>query len=102
MKNEGSDDLIYFAIVDVINLHSQLVIIGESEQNFAEKAFQTITNPQTGILNLGQRVSRKKTMVPPLDALIKSGWRPKGSLNNGSPLVAGIRSADIPSERPAA
>mmetsp|Transcript_4156 Transcript_4156/g.6136 ORF Transcript_4156/g.6136 Transcript_4156/m.6136 type:complete len:361 (+) Transcript_4156:75-1157(+) len=86
MKATTNADLVYFAIVDVVNLSSKLLICGEEERDYAEKAFE-ITPGNGSVVHLGKRVSRKKTMIPPLDSLIKSGWR--------SPATSRVQSAQV-------
>ncbi len=72
MKAEEGDTLVYFAIIDITNMRSQLLIVGDAEQEVAERAFDAKMDEKTRIIDLGNRVSRKKTMIPPLDALLKS------------------------------
>ena len=53
---------IYFVIVDVLNEHSDLLILGESELQLAQKAFGG--NVQNSLMDIGNRISRKKQIAP--------------------------------------
>eukprot|EP00467_Chlorarachnion_reptans_P013355 CAMPEP_0114510532 /NCGR_PEP_ID=MMETSP0109-20121206/13850_1 /TAXON_ID=29199 /ORGANISM="Chlorarachnion reptans, Strain CCCM449" /LENGTH=423 /DNA_ID=CAMNT_0001689871 /DNA_START=208 /DNA_END=1479 /DNA_ORIENTATION=+ len=75
MKTENQDTFVFFAIIDVAKLNSQLLICGEAEKELAEKAYDAKMDEKTSVIDLGDRVSRKKTMVPPLGSLIKSGFK---------------------------
>ena len=75
MKAEDQDTFVFFAIIDVGKLNSQLLICGLPEQELAEKAFDAKMDEKTSIMNIGNRVSRKKTMVPPLGATLKAGFK---------------------------
>mmetsp|Transcript_19080 Transcript_19080/g.34106 ORF Transcript_19080/g.34106 Transcript_19080/m.34106 type:complete len:475 (+) Transcript_19080:176-1600(+) len=75
MKAEDQDTFVFFAIIDVGKLNSQLLICGLPEQELAEKAFDAKMDAKTRIMNIGNRVSRKKTMVPPLGATLKAGFK---------------------------
>mmetsp|Transcript_4477 Transcript_4477/g.10555 ORF Transcript_4477/g.10555 Transcript_4477/m.10555 type:complete len:236 (-) Transcript_4477:372-1079(-) len=85
LKSEGMDDLVFFAMINIVDLKSQLLILGEAEQDLAEKAFSTEMESKTQLMDLGGRVSRKKTMVPPIDAILKSGWK--------MPKTGGVRNS---------
>ncbi len=63
-KRERKVDLIFFAIVDVLNRHSKMFLISEDEKKVAEKAFKR--NSEDNLLFLPNIISRKKQMVPPL------------------------------------
>jgi len=75
MKAEDQDTYVFFAVIDVAKLTSTLLIPGLPEKELAEKAFEVKMDEKTWTMNLGNRVSRKKTMVPPLDKLLKSGFQ---------------------------
>jgi len=53
---------VYFAVVDVLNEQSDLLILGEDEKNLAKKAFGG--KIQEKIMDIGNRISRKKQIAP--------------------------------------
>lgn len=63
-KVEGYD-LLFYAIVDVIKLRSTLIVGGPVEAELAEKIYGG--KVVDGKLDMGNRVSRKKEYVPPIE-----------------------------------
>lgn len=63
-KLKENDNLryVYFVIVDVLNERSDMLILGESEKELAEKAFGG--KVKENILDIGNRISRKKQIAP--------------------------------------
>ena len=57
-------------------MHTVLIVCGEAEKQFAEKAYGTaygFDKVVGGTLDLGGKVSRKKNFIPPLNDAIASG-----------------------------
>jgi len=75
VKAEKQDTYMFFAVIDVIKLKSQLIICGDAEQELAEKAFDCKMDEKTRVMDIGKRVSRKKTMVPPIGETLKGGFK---------------------------
>ncbi|CAF1513656.1 unnamed protein product, partial [Adineta steineri] len=57
---------ILFSIVDIINQKNLTIISGENEEKVAREAFQA--DVKDHIADFGSRVSRKKQIVPALEA----------------------------------
>ena len=57
---------ILFSIVDIIKGKNLTLIPGETEEKVVRKAFKT--DVKNHIADLGSRVSRKKQIIPPLEA----------------------------------
>eukprot|EP00465_Bigelowiella_longifila_P006276 CAMPEP_0185280442 /NCGR_PEP_ID=MMETSP1359-20130426/66107_1 /TAXON_ID=552665 /ORGANISM="Bigelowiella longifila, Strain CCMP242" /LENGTH=215 /DNA_ID=CAMNT_0027875689 /DNA_START=138 /DNA_END=785 /DNA_ORIENTATION=- len=84
LKRESGDDFVFFAMIDIVQLKSDLFIVGEPEKQLAEVAFKSTMDAKSRIMPLGDRVSRKKTMMPPINATLNAGWKLKLSMT-GSP-----------------
>jgi manganese-dependent inorganic pyrophosphatase len=69
LKKKERLDLVYALVIDILNLKNDMLIIGEEEQRVAEKVFGGKT--RENILSLGNRISRKKQIVPPLEKFLK-------------------------------
>jgi len=79
-KRERGYKCIFLAIVNIVQLHSKLVLCGPTEQCLAEKSFggPYVENSNGSLMDLGKRVSRKKDFVPAITSTIKKGWvKPK-------------------------
>lgn len=76
-KKESSLDLLFLAIVNIVDLHSNLVLCGPAETSVAKEAFVDGRIPEhTPILmDLGGMVSRKKEFIPALASAIEEGWK---------------------------
>ena len=63
-KQENNVDYIFFSIIDILNSHSETIIINNKHKEVAEKVFggTVIDN----ILDTRNIISRKKQIVPPL------------------------------------
>lgn len=70
IKDQESVDLIYLVISDILKVNSKIIIIGESEQQVAEKAFSAQT--QNNILDIGPKLSRKKEILPPIEEALRT------------------------------
>lgn len=62
--NEGYD-FILFCIVDILQETNTTVIADQIEAEIVKKVFSSET--ENGLADLGNRISRKKTIVPPLE-----------------------------------
>lgn len=62
MKEKDGLQYIYFVIVDVLNEHSEMLILGEDELSLAKKAFNG--KVENDFMDLGNRISRKKQIAP--------------------------------------
>ena len=100
-KAESNLTLIYLAIVNIVAMHSNLLLVGDNEKDLAVKSFpllnavavadtavvssneSTHANPivdnlivDNNMLNLGTRVSRKNDFIPNITRIIKKeGWK---------------------------
>jgi len=61
--------LIFFLIIDIFRAASFLYILGEEENQIAQKAF--LIEPKNRIMYLPGIVSRKKQVVPAISKVIK-------------------------------
>lgn len=62
VKTKDGLKYVYFVVVDVLNEHSEMLILGDAEQSLADKAFGG--DVKKGIMDLGNRISRKKQIAP--------------------------------------
>lgn len=79
LKREERRDLAFLALVDIDRLHSLLVTAGERELSLAMAAFPGAKHDEaSGLLDIGSRVSRKKDLIPFIEACLRdgSGWVP--------------------------
>ncbi|CAF0893401.1 unnamed protein product [Rotaria sp. Silwood1] len=60
---------ILFSVIDIIKEQNFMVIVGEPEKTVVQKAFNVDIEDQ--VVNLGSRISRKKDIIPPLEAYFK-------------------------------
>jgi len=79
-KNQRKYSILFLAIVNIVKMHSYLLLCGRPEQNLAENAFQgaPLLEQKEGsvavLMDLGNRVSRKKDFIPAITSTIKGGW----------------------------
>jgi manganese-dependent inorganic pyrophosphatase len=74
-KKERSLKLLFVAIVNIVDLHSSLVLCAPAETSLAIEAFGgKISGDKKSLLDLGERVSRKKEFIPALASSIQEGW----------------------------
>ena len=76
-KKENSLSLLFVAIVNIVNLHSNLVLCGPAETSIAKEAFGDgiVSGDKKTLLDIGERVSRKKEFIPSLASAIHEGWK---------------------------
>lgn len=74
-KKEKNLACIFLAVVNIVKLHSSLLLCGPAERNLAEASFGgKFLNAEGTVMDLGSRVSRKKDFIPTITATIKDGW----------------------------
>jgi manganese-dependent inorganic pyrophosphatase len=77
-KKERGYACLFLAIVNIVELHSKLLVCGPSEQCLAEMSFGGELSRDGTLMDLGKRVSRKKDFIPAITSTIKGGWvKPK-------------------------
>lgn len=65
VKDEMGFDVLFVAIVDIVNMRSDMLICGARELALAEVTFDGCA-VNNGIMDMGKRVSRKANFAPPL------------------------------------
>ena len=79
-KQASSVDLFFLAVVNIVALHSNMLVLGADELSLCQAAFPAPAGEQQqqardGLYHMGGRVSRKKDYVPFLTKTInKGGW----------------------------
>lgn len=86
-KKEKNLSCIFLAVVNIIKLHSHLLICGPTELALAEKAFGGNVTMDGALIYLGGRVSRKKDYIPVLTKVIKDGWKKPANIARGLSMV---------------
>ena len=76
VKAERKLDLIFLAIVNIVDMRSHLFLAGEAERSLAFAAFEGPISEDGSIMDMGNRVSRKKEFVPPLTSATKNWAMP--------------------------
>ena len=66
----------FVAIVDIVNLSSHLIIVGEKELSLAEMAYAGEIIDDGKFMFLKDKVSRKSDFIPPLTRAFELGWVP--------------------------
>lgn len=65
IKQSEGYDFILFCVVDILNERNTTIIADEIEAQVVQKAFGADT--VDGLADLGDRISRKKTIIPPME-----------------------------------
>lgn len=78
-KKSKNLDGLFLAVVNIVDLHSNLLMCGDLEKSLAFSAFKGdgYSHPSTAdpsVLDLGALVSRKKDFIPPITKCIKDGF----------------------------
>jgi inorganic pyrophosphatase/exopolyphosphatase len=73
-KMEKGLTLLFLAVVNIVELRTQLLVCGENERSLAEHAFTNGKFLEHCIMDLGGLVSRKKDFIPAVTGAIKRGW----------------------------
>lgn len=82
-KEEKGLDVLFFAVVNIVSLHSTLLLCGQNEISLAEKSFPNgkINECNPFAMDLGGLVSRKKDFIPAITKSVKLGWTLGTKLN---------------------
>lgn len=72
---EKKSDLLFVAIVNIVDFHSHVILCGPGEISLAKHAFPDGQVKGPILMDTGSRVSRKKEFIPTLTASIQSGWK---------------------------
>ncbi|KAL7472164.1 hypothetical protein ACHAXS_012503 [Conticribra weissflogii] len=75
-KKEKELSALFLAVVNIVELKGTLLICGPTELSLAKAAFgqdSKVTN-NGAMMDLGNRVSRKKDYIPEITKAIKNGW----------------------------
>lgn len=77
-KEEANMDVYFLAVVNIVALHSNMLILGPDELSLCQAAFPSaegLDKAEDGVYHLGGRVSRKKDYIPFITRVInKEGW----------------------------
>lgn len=65
VKQAEGVDYLFLAITDILKVNTKLLLLSDSEQTLAQKAFGGTSINQ--ILDIGPKLSRKKDIAPPLE-----------------------------------
>jgi hypothetical protein len=84
-KKEKGIQCIFLAVVNIVKLHSHLLLCGPTETALATAAFGA--NVHDNLMDLGSRVSRKKDYIPVITRIIKDGWKRSETLCRGPSTV---------------
>eukprot|EP00956_Cyclotella_meneghiniana_P004200 scaffold5163_cov49-Cyclotella_meneghiniana.AAC.1 len=86
-KKEKNLDMLFLAVVNIVELKGTLILCGPSEFSLAKAAFKDgkLLNDDATMMDLGKRVSRKKDYIPEVTRAIKAGW--KKPLDRGASVV---------------
>jgi hypothetical protein len=86
-KKEKKLDVLFLAVVNIVELKGTLVVCGPAELSLAKAAFGDckMLNEDATLMDLGKRVSRKKDYIPEVTRAIKAGW--KRPLDRGASVV---------------
>ena len=86
-KKEKNLQCIFLAVVNIVKLHSNLLLCGPTEHALASKAFGGNVTMDGALMDLGGRVSRKKDYIPTITSVIKDGWKKPRDLGRGLSMV---------------
>lgn len=74
VKKERGFDVLFFGIVDIVNMCSKLLVVGPREQALAKATFPDCSECEANMLDTLDKVSRKKQFIPPLTATLTAGF----------------------------
>ena len=80
---EKNLSMIFLAVVNIVELKSCLLICGPTEKALAVEAFGGEISMHDTIMDLGNRVSRKKEYIPVITKVINEGWKRPQNLKRG-------------------
>jgi len=87
-KKEKNLSMIFLAIVNIVKLRSCLLLCGPGEISLAVEAFGGEISRHGTLMDLGNRVSRKKEFIPVITRIINGGWAKPTSLARGLSSVS--------------
>jgi manganese-dependent inorganic pyrophosphatase len=90
-KKERGYSCLFLAIVNIVELHSNLLLCGPTEQSLAEAAFGGAVSHDGGVMDLGKRVSRKKDFIPKISSTIKGGWTKPKDMQRGLSAIIELK-----------
>lgn len=78
-KADNSMDIFFLAVVNIVALHSNMLVLGADELSLCQASFPSedgsTPSAEGGVYHMGGRVSRKKDYVPFITKTInKGGW----------------------------
>mmetsp|Transcript_11321 Transcript_11321/g.21192 ORF Transcript_11321/g.21192 Transcript_11321/m.21192 type:complete len:468 (-) Transcript_11321:99-1502(-) len=82
-KREKNLSMIFLAVVNIVKLKSCLLLCGPSEKALAVDAFGGEISRHDTLMDLGNRVSRKKEFIPVITKVINDGWKRPKNLDRG-------------------
>jgi inorganic pyrophosphatase/exopolyphosphatase len=82
-KKEKNLSMIFLAIVNIVKLKSCLLLCGPSEKALAVDAFGGEISRNDTLMDLGNRVSRKKEFIPVITKIINDGWKRPKNMDRG-------------------
>uniref|UniRef100_A0A7S1FQX0 inorganic diphosphatase n=1 Tax=Corethron hystrix TaxID=216773 RepID=A0A7S1FQX0_9STRA len=86
-KKEKGLVCLFLAVVNIVKLHSNLLLCGPTESALASEAFGGSISMGGKLMDLGSRVSRKKDFIPVITMTIKDGWEKPLNLPRGLSTV---------------
>ena len=86
-KKEKQLQSIFLAVVNIVKLKSCLLLCGPTEISLASVAFGGNIFRDGTLMDLGNRVSRKKDFIPVITKTIKNGWSKPKDLGRGMSTV---------------
>eukprot|EP00978_Attheya_sp_CCMP212_P011113 scaffold27184_cov45-Attheya_sp.AAC.2 len=87
-KKEKGLSCIFMAIVNIVKLKSCLLLCGPTEKHMAIEAFGGDISRMGKLMDLGNRVSRKKDFIPVITRVIKAGWSKPSDMRRGMSTVS--------------
>lgn len=69
VKKAEQVDLLFVAVTDILQINTKLLILGEDEQQVAQKAFGGTV--KDNVLDIGPKMSRKTEIAPAIDEALK-------------------------------
>ena len=86
-KKEKNLNCIFLAVVNIVKLKSCLLLCGPTESTLATAAFDGNISRTGTLMDLGNRVSRKKDFIPAITRKIKEGWSKPSDIGRGPSTV---------------
>ena len=86
-KKEKGLQMLFLAIVNIVKLRSSLLLCGPTEKSLAVASFGGEITHHDRLMDLGERVSRKKEFIPVITKVINGGWKASQNLKRGLSAV---------------